>query len=82
MEVDFNFNNKVMAKIIMDCTEQNNLLKEKYRSHKEYRAIYQAINKQILYDIVHLQCRPMILYSNNVTSCYDWIVYYILSITL
>ena len=37
-EVDFNFNNKIMARIIMNCAEVNNLLpKEQCGSRKLHR---------------------------------------------
>ena len=40
------------------------------------------INKHLLYDIANLQQRLMILYSNNVISCYDRIVHSIASLAL
>ena len=41
MEADFNFNNKVLAKITIEYAEKNNLLPlEKFRSRKAYCVIF------------------------------------------
>ena len=55
IEADFNFNNKVIARIVMECAEENKLISpEQYSSRKLYRVSYQAINKRLVYDLVHL----------------------------
>ena len=83
MEVDFNFNNKVISRALMYCAEKNHLIPmEQYRSYKEHRAIHQATNKRLLYNIAYFQKCPMILYNNNVKSCYDQIVHSIASLSL
>ena len=52
IEVDSNFNNKVLAKLTIECAERNKLLSiEQFGSRKVYQAIYQTTNKRILYDI-------------------------------
>ena len=66
MEADFNFNNKIMARMVIKCIEENNLIpKEQYRSRKLHKVIDQVANKCLLYNLAYLQRRPMILYSNN-----------------
>ena len=54
MEADFNFNNKVIARDIMNCVEQNHLFPmEQYSSHKGHQIIHQATNKRLVYGIAH-----------------------------
>ena len=55
MEADFNYNNKIMARIVMKCAKDNNLLpKEQYSSRKVLKAINQVANKYLIYDLAHL----------------------------
>ena len=44
-------------------------------AEKGMQAILQAVNKRLLYDLSHMQRRPMILCSNDAKSCYDRIVH-------
>lgn len=83
LEADFNFNNKVLAKQIMHCAERNhNLPQEQYGSRKGKKAILHAVNKRLLYDIIHLQRRTAILCSNDAKSCYDRIIHSVASMAL
>ena len=62
MEAEFNFTNKIMGREIAACAEKNKLLpKEQYGSRKQHQARHHGLNKRLLYDMVHLQRRPMIL---------------------
>ena len=55
IEAGFDFNNKLMARDLVECAETKNLiLAEQYGSRKNYRAINQACNKRLLYDLNHL----------------------------
>ena len=55
MEVDFNNNNKIMARMVTKCAKENKLLsKEQYRSRKVLKVINQVANKHLLYDLAHL----------------------------
>ena len=56
MECDFNGNNRKLGRDVMRCAEANNHLpKEQYGSRKNKRAILHAVNKRLLYDVIHLQ---------------------------
>ena len=75
LEVDYNFNNKILAKMIIECIEYNKLIpEEQYGSRKDHKAIDQVNNKRLLYDLAHLQRRPMILYSMDAKSYNDRII--------
>ena len=55
IEVDFNFNNKIIAKELLTCMEQNNLLpNEQYGSRYSYYTAKQAVNKKLLFDLAYL----------------------------
>ena len=55
IEADFNFNNKIMARMVMQYIEDNKLIpQEQYRSRKGHKAIEQVNNKRLLYDITHI----------------------------
>ena len=83
IEVDFNFNNKIIARDVLRYADDNELLpKEQYGSRKGYRASYQAVNKRLLYDLVYLMRRLIVLYRNDTKSCYDRIVHSIASMSL
>ena len=83
LEADFNFNNKVMAKTTLECAERNRILQpEQHGSRKGLRAILQACNKRLLYNMNHIKRRPMLLCSNVAKSCQDRIVHSIASLAL
>ena len=83
IEANFNFNNKVIARLIIKCTEENNLLPaEQYGSRKLHCMASQAINKRLVYNISDLQRRPMVLHSNNAKACYDCVMYSIASLVM
>ena len=69
IEADFNYNNKIIVRIVMKCTKNNNLIpKEQYSSRKALKAINQVSNKYLIYDLAHLQRRPIALCSNDEKS--------------
>ena len=41
-----------------------------------------AVNKQLIYDVIHLQQQPSILCSNDAKSLYEHIVYSVASMTM
>ena len=83
MEAEFNANNKKIGRDVMRCAELNEEIpKEQYGSRKGKRAILHAVNKRLLYDIIHMQRRPAALCSNDAKSCYDRIVHSIASMAL
>ena len=83
MEVEFNFDNKIMGRETAKCAEKNKLLpKEQYGSRKKHQAKHHGLNKRLLYDMVHFQRRPMILCSNDAKSCYDRILHSVASMAM
>ena len=79
-EADFNHNNKKLGRDMLYCAEANKAIpKEQYGSRKNKRAILHAVNKRLLYNIIHLQRKPAMLCSNDARSCYDRIVHSIAS---
>ena len=83
MEAEFNANNENIGRDVMICAEKNNAIpKEQYGSRKGKRAILHAVNKRLLYDIIHMQRRPAVLCSNDAKSCYNRIVHSIASLAL
>ena len=83
MEADFNFNNKAIGRDVGDCAERDNLLpKEECGSRKRHQSRHHGLNKRLLYDLAHLQRKPMILCSNDAKSCYDRIAHSIASIAM
>ena len=83
MEPCFNFNNKVMGKVVGNYADNNNLIpKEQYRSRKQHQARNQGVNKRLLYDLNQMQQRPLIVISNDAKSCYDWIIHSIASLAM
>ena len=83
IEADFNFNNKVIDRLIMNYKEENGLLPtEQYGSRKSYRVSHQAINKRLVYNLTHLQHQLIVLCSNNAKLYYDCIVHSITSLAM
>ena len=82
MEADFNFNNKVMGKDAAASAERNLLFPKEQYARKGHRSNHHGVNKRLLYDLAHLQRRPMILCSNDAKSCYDRIVHSIASMAM
>ena len=76
MEADFNFNKNILEIYLMKCAERGgNTPKEKYGRRKENKSIMHAVKKRLLYNMVHLQRQPAILYNNDTKSCYERIVH-------
>jgi len=53
----------------------NALAPEQYGSHMDHAAIYQSINMQLTYNLIHQQCLTTAICSNNAKACYDPIVH-------
>jgi len=71
-EADFNANNKWIGRAIMFCTKDAYLLAEEQFGSRKYKsAIHQCLNKQLFYNLVRFQRRPVTLCSNDAKSCYD-----------
>ena len=69
MEAEFNFDNKILVRDLMQCAEKcGNIPKEQYGSRKVKKSIIHTVNKQLLYDVIHLQRQPDILCSNDAKS--------------
>ena len=65
METDFNFNNKILARDLIQFAEKgDNIPREKYGIRKGIKSIMHTVNKQILYDVIHLQQKPDIFCIN------------------
>ena len=76
MEVEFNFNRNILEIDLTQCAERGgNTPKEKYGRRKEKESIMNAVNKRLLYNVIHLQRQYDILCSNDAKSCYDCIVH-------
>jgi len=72
--VDFNANNKWIGCAVMYQAEQEQILANKqFGSRKFKAAIFQCLNKQLLYDLARYRCTAMALCSNNAKSCYNQI---------
>ena len=55
IEADFNFNNKRLARLTINCIEKNRLIpKEQYGNRKLHKAVYQVANKRLVYDLAQL----------------------------
>ena len=69
MEVEFNFNNKVMARDLLYCAEENNVLPDEYcGSRYGHCAAKQAVNKKLLFYLALLSRRPLVVCSNEALS--------------
>ena len=72
-EGDFNYNNKTLARELLQCAEENNVLPvEQYGSQHNHKAISQAISKKLLCNASHLLRKPITLCSNNAKSCCNY----------
>ena len=71
----FNHNNKWVGKGIIKNGEQYGLLaEEQYGSRKKKSAGQHALNKQLIFDYLHIQKLVAILITNDAKSCYDRII--------
>ena len=83
MDVDFKFNNKILARDLIKCLERGgDVPKEKYGIRKGKKSIMHAVKKQLLYNVIHLQRQPYILCSNGSKYCYDRIVHSVSSMEI
>jgi len=71
-EADFSANNKWLGQAIMYQVEHEQLMvDEQFGSHKFKLAIYQCLNKHLLYNLIHFWHMAAALCSNDAKSCYD-----------
>ena len=83
MEVELNFNNKVMARDLLQCVEENNLLPaEHYGSRNGHYSAKLAVNKKFLFDLALLSHMPLTICRNDAKSCFDWTVHSVLSLEI
>ena len=75
-EADYNYMNKFIGKAVMATAEANQTLAdEQYGSRSGRKAIDQAINKRLYFDILRQQRLNGAICSNDAASCYDRIVH-------
>jgi len=68
----FNAINKWIGWVIMYQAEQAHLMvEERFGSRKFKSAIYQCLNKQLLYDLIQFWQTAATLCLNDMKSCYD-----------
>ena len=74
-EANFNYMNKFIGRTVMRTAERNNsLAEEQYGSQTGRKAIDQAINKRLYFDIIRQHQINGAICSNDAASCYDRIV--------
>jgi len=82
-KANFNANNKWLGHVIMYQAEQAHLLAHKqYGSCKFKSAIYQCLNKQLLYDVIQFKQWLAALCSNDAKSCYNCITLLVAALCL
>ena len=83
-EADFNFVNKFISRKIARKAEANHdyFADEQYGSRKDRRAIEQALNKRLCFDIIRLTRRPGAIAITDLKSCYDRVCHSIASMSL
>ena len=75
-EADFNFNNKILGRKMMQNAEAHDLLAlEQYGSRKKKTAIECALNKRLIFYIFRQTKRPAGICSCDLKSCYDRLVH-------
>jgi hypothetical protein len=79
----FNYLNKFVGRKMMWNAEFfGQLASEQFGSRSGHRAIEQAWNKRLSFDLVRQQRRTATLCSNGTTSCYDRVVHSVASIAM
>ena len=82
-EADLNYMNKVIGREVMKTAEKNKTLAdEQYGSRAGRKAIDQAINKRLFFDILRQQRLNGAICSNDAASCYDRIVHSVASLAM
>ena len=83
-EADFNFVNKFISRKIAKKAEANHecFADEQYGSRKDRRAIDQALNKRLCFDILRLTRRAGAVAITDLKSCYDRVCHSIASMSL
>jgi hypothetical protein len=76
MNLEQNMNNKKAGWDLMTRGENCKLItQEQYGSRKKYQSITAPLNKQLMMDLLRQQQQAGALCSNDVKSCYDWLVH-------
>ena len=82
-EADFNFNNKVLGRRMMQSAESHGVLaSEQYGSRKMMSAIECALNKRLMFDILRQLKRSAGICSCDLQSCYDRIIHSFASVAM
>ena len=82
-EADFNQNNKLLGRDMMNHAEQHSCLApEQYGSRKTLTAIEHALNKRLTFDLLRQQRLPAAWCANDAKSCYDRIVHSVASLCM
>ena len=75
-EADFNYMNKFIGREMMRAAERNGTMAdEQYGSRTGRKAIDQAVNKRLFFDILRQRKIDGAICSNDAASCYDRIVH-------
>jgi hypothetical protein len=75
-ELDFNHNNKLLGKVMMEWVETNKTIAlEQYRSRKGFEVILHAINKLLSMDLIQQYKTPAAMACNDAKSCYNRVVH-------
>ena len=84
LEADFNFVNKSISRKIANKAESttNCFADEQYGSRKDRRAIEQALNKRLCFDITRQTRRAGAVVITDLKSCYDRVCHAIASLSL
>ena len=74
---DFNHNNKILGRAVMEWAEQKNILApEQYGSRKKLSAAKHALNKRLVLDILRIKRKPGVICANDAKACYDRILHF------
>ena len=82
-EADFNFNNKLLGRRMMQAAEDNGVIaREQYGSRKKMSALDCALNKCLMFDILRQLKRAGGICSCDLHSCYDRVVHSFASVAM
>ena len=83
MNSEFNINNKLLGKVMMDNTEKCGVLvKDQYGSCTNLNAVKVALNKRLAYNLMRQRRIAGAVCSNNAKSCYDRIAQNVASLAM
>lgn len=83
MHAEFNMNNKLIGKIMMEFAERFYLLAiEQFGSRQDHQVVAAALNKRLTFDILRQKRLAGAICANGAKSCYDRIVHNIAAICM